>query len=242
MLKKLVLWGHRLNDYKEMFNLSDDVLSEKYIVEFGSGVTGFNAEMTQKGHRVVSIDPMYDLPLDEIKQLATEVFEVTVDTVKQNKDKYNWKNHNELTVLLNNRREGMQLFFNDFEQGRSDGRYLSLNEFKTKNKNRYEFDLALITHHLFVNYGNKGVEEHVELILEMIRLAGDVNIFPLLDKFGQNSKLLGPVMLALQQQNLGLEVCQVDSQLQKSGNAMLRVWAVECDLDKTKESHDLFLA
>lgn len=242
MLKKFILWGHRLTDYQEMFNLSDEALKEKHIVEFGAGATSFNTEMAKLGHKVISIDPMYEHPLAEIKKMVLEVFDETVCKIKQHPEKYNLKGADELAVLLSKRKEGMQLFFDDFETGRKQGRYLSPNEFYAQNQNAYVFDLALITHHLFVNYEDKEIDKHVELILQMIRLAGEVNIFPLIDKYGKNSVLLGPVMLALQQQNLGLEVCQVGSQLQKSGNAMLRVWAVECDLTNTKETNDLFIA
>lgn len=241
MFKKFVLWGHRLNDYKEMFNLSDDTLSEKQIVEYGAGVTGFNAEMNAKGFKVVSIDPMYDLTLKDIKTIVDEIFDTTVAKVKKNKDKYNWKNHEELTTLIDERRAGIELFYNDFELGREQGRYLGSMDAKLLKLEECNFDLALITHHLFVNFDDKGVGEHVELIEKMIELAGDVQIFPLLDKYGQISKLLGPVMLQLQQNNLGLEVCQVGSQLQKSGNAMLRVWAVECDV-KPLEKNNVFTA
>lgn len=242
MLKKFVLWGHRLSDYIEMFNLSNEALKEKNIVEYGAGVTSFNFEMHQAGRNVISIDPMYELPLSKIKEIAASLFDETVEKIKQNQDEYNLKSHEELSSILKARQQGMQLFFDDFEIGRREGRYLSPQEFKAKIQSRYEFDLALITHHLFVNYENKEIEEHVELIQEMIRLAGEVNIFPLIDKYGKNSELLGPVMLALQQMQLGIEVCQVGSQLQKSGNAMLRVWAVECDLEKPKDKNDLFMA
>lgn len=242
MLKKFILWGHRLSDYKEMFNLSDEALKEKHIVEFGAGATSFNVEMAKLGYKVISIDPMYEYPLDQIKNIVSEVFDGTVREIKQSPKKYNLKSKDELVALVSKREEGMQLFFDDFDKGRKQGRYLSPKEFYEQNQTGYVFDLALITHHLFVNYEDKEVDEHVELILQMIRLAGEVNIFPLIDKYGKNSVLLGPVMLALQQQNLGLEVCQVGSQLQKSGNAMLRVWAVKCDLTNAKESNDLFIA
>ena len=233
MLKKFVLWGHRLNDYKEMFNLSDEFLANNQIVEYGSGITSFNAEMAKLGRRVVSIDPMYALTLDDIKSHVSEVFELTLSKIKNNKEKYNWKNHDELAALIEMRRKGINLFYADFEKGREEGRYLTGIDPSVLTAENSCFDLALITHHLFVNFVDHGVDEHVALILEMIKIAGEVNIFPLLDKFGQISKLLGPVMLSLQQRELGLEVCQVGSQLQKSGNAMLRVWAVACEIKKS---------
>lgn len=242
MLKKFVLWGHRLNDYKAMFNLSESFLETSEIIEYGSGITSFNAEMTALGRKVISIDPMYALTLEEIKASVNEVFDATIETIKNNKEKYNWKNHDALKALIHSRREGIELFYNDFDQGIKEGRYLSCINPDILIAEDCCFDLALITHHLFVNFDDQGVEEHVALIHEMIKIAGEVHVFPLLDKYGQISKLLGPVMLSLQQSQLGLEVCQVGSQLQKSGNAMLRVWAVECALHNAKDSKDVFMA
>ncbi len=230
MLKKFVLWGHRLKDYQDMFDLTESSLHDKRIIEYGAGVTSFNAEMHQKGCKVISVDPMYGLPLQEIQQQVESVFDTTVAKIKANKDKYNWKNYGDMTGLLEERREGIEQFYQDFPEGAKQGRYLSLPHSHVLPLDDFAFDLALITHHLFVNYEDQGVEEHVALIKEMVRVAGEVRIFPLLNKYGQVSQLLGPVMLLLQQQDLGLEVRQVPSQLQKAGNAMLRVWAVKCEM------------
>ena len=230
MLKKFVLWGHCLHDYMEMFNLTEEMLAENKIIEYGAGVTSFNREMTDRQLKVTSIDPMYRLSLEEIKAKANSIFDTTVLKIKQNKDKYNWKTNQGLKELLEKRRQGMEIFYNDYEQGKSEGRYVVAEEGAALDCENYSFDLALITHHLFVNFGERGVEAHISLIKEMIRVAGEVRIFPLLSKNGQVSKLLGPVMLNLQQQDIGLEVRQVASQLQKSGNAMLRAWAVKCEV------------
>lgn len=228
MLKKFVLWGHHLSDYCEMFDLLEQDLADKKIIEYGAGATSFNAQMHAKGRVVVSVDPLYALPFDELKETVQDVFDTTVSKIKNNKDKYNWKSYGDLTALLEQRQQGIEQFLADFEQGKQQGRYVS----QLDNLQDYSFDLALITHHLFVNYGDKGASEHVELILEMIRVAGEVRIFPLLNKYGQVSQLLGPVMQMLQQKDIALEVRQVASQLQKAGNAMLRAWAVKCDVSE----------
>lgn len=230
MLKKFVLWGHTLKDYQEMFNLSDEILIDNRIVEYGAGATSFNFEMQQLGHKVVSIDPMYALNRSEIKNIVEETFETTVSKIKNNIDKYNWKSYGDLTSLLEERRQGLELFYNDFDLGRQQGRYLSFDEGQALEIEDYSFDLALITHHLFVNFAELGAAEHLNLIKEMVRVAGEVRIFPLLNKYGETSQLLGPVMLDLQQSDFALEICQVVSQLQKGGNAMLRAWAVKCDV------------
>ncbi len=229
MEKKFVLWGHHLKDYSEMFDLSRDDLSLK-IIEYGAGATSFNAEMNQKGVTVKSCDPIFHLKQDDLINYSRKTFEQTVKKMKGNPQKHCWKTIGEFEEMIESRRKGIELFLDDYPQGKLDGRYQQVQPNSSLPFEDYQFELALITHHLFVNYGEKGVEEHLTLILELLRVAGEVRIFPLLDKNGGVSKLLGPVMLKLQQENLSVEVRQVASQIQKSGNAMMRVWATECDV------------
>lgn len=231
MLNKFVLWGHCLKDYQAMFDLDDALLSKKKIVEYGAGVTGFNAEMHALARTVVSIDPLYQLDKTELKQETQRNFDATLEQIKADPDKYNWKKEGaSLSQLVEERQSGIALFFEDYELGKAEKRYLPIEAYQRLPFADFSFDLALITHHLFVNFGDKGVEEHVWLIKEMVRIAGEVRIFPLLNNVGEVSNLLGPVMLALQQQQLGLEVRQVSSKVQKAGNAMLRVWALQCEV------------
>ncbi|OJY02973.1 MAG: hypothetical protein BGO90_02450 [Legionella sp. 40-6] len=64
----------------------------------------------------------------------------------------------------------------------------------------------------------------------MARVAREVRIFPLIDKEGQTSELLGPVLLQLQKEQFGVEVREIDYHLHQAENAMLRIWAQKCDV------------
>ncbi|WNN90803.1 hypothetical protein [Gloeocapsopsis dulcis] len=57
-LNEVVPWGRTLEEYKLMFNLSEADLNTK-IFGCGDGLASFNAEMTQLGYSVVSVDPIY---------------------------------------------------------------------------------------------------------------------------------------------------------------------------------------
>ena len=61
-------------------------------------------------------------------------------------------------------------------------------------------------------------------------MASEVRIFPLIDREGNTSEFLGPVLLQLQKENYGVEVREVNYHLHKAENAMLRVWAQKCDV------------
>jgi hypothetical protein len=66
-LEEVVPWGRNLAEYRSMFSLSATDLNAK-ILGCGDGPASFNAEMTELGHSVVSIDPIYQFSTEQIEQ------------------------------------------------------------------------------------------------------------------------------------------------------------------------------
>ena len=92
----------------------------------------------------------------------------------------------------------------------------------------FSFDCALCPHSLFVD--DQTVDVLMAIIRELARVAKEVRIFPLSDTQGLPSPLLGPVLLGLNQENYGVEVRDVTSSQPSKGNAILRVWAQQCQV------------
>ena len=90
------------------------------------------------------------------------------------------------------------------------------------------FDLALCPDYLFTDENNQSIAFHLQQIIELARVAKDVRIFPLTDSQGLPSPLLGPVLLALQHDNYGIEVRDVTTLEHPKGGVMLHVWAQQC--------------
>ena len=90
----------------------------------------------------------------------------------------------------------------------------------------FTFDLALCPYSLFTDA--QTVDALMVMIRELARVAKEVRIFPLSDAQGLPSPLLGPVLLGLNQDHYGVEVRDVTSSRPSKGNAMLRVWAQQC--------------
>lgn len=222
----LVLWGHGLKDYREMFDLSDIDLAQT-ILECGCGPTAFNSEMLKRKQSIVSCDHLFSLDDQQLRGQVDEGFAQVMSTIKSNPERYLSKDAMTLEQLESSRKLGMNDFFEDYVKGREQGRYIAVN-FPNLPFDDFSFKLALSSHHLFVNAEHQSLSYHLQSILEMARVAHEVRIFPLTDSQGNASELLGPVMLSLQQNNLGVEVRQVPYRCQTNANAMLRVWAREC--------------
>lgn len=228
-MSKLVLWGHSLKEYREMFDLRDDDLAGS-ILECGCGPTAFNDEMLQHNHPILSCDPLFSLDHDQLQHKVEASTLDVLSTIQANPEQYLAEGGVSFADLQTSREQGLSQFFQDYAQGRAEGRYLAV-DFPCLPFDDFRFKLALSSHQLFVNSLQQDLSYHLQSILEMARVAHEVRLFPLTDSQGNPSELLGPVMLSLQQNNLGVEVRQVPFRCQTNANAMLRVWAQECVVD-----------
>ncbi|KTC73052.1 hypothetical protein Lbir_1104 [Legionella birminghamensis] len=227
-MSKLVLWGHHIDDYREMFDLGENDLKGR-ILEYGCGPSAFNLEVKPYTRSCISCDPLFSLDASTLKTKTSLVFEDMIAQVRQDHDKYNFADYGGLDGLIEKRRQGMNDFFSDFEQGKKEKRYQGIQNISLPFDSFY-FDLALSSHYLFAGLDNQNLDFHMAVIQELTRVAKELRVFPLIDRFDNPSPLLGPVLLLLQQKNYGVEVRTVPYHLQDKGNVMLRVWAQECEV------------
>lgn len=227
-MRKLVLWGHHVKEYQAMFALSDE-LNNSSVLEFGCGPSAVNATLASRGQVVASIDPLFKFELEPLRQDVLALFNSRAVQIKAKPAQFDVREYGGLDAFIAKRREGLELFFADFVAGRREQRYLPLTEgplpFITG-----LFDYVLSSHFLFADADTQSITYHLETICELARVAHEVRIFPLIDSQGTPSLLLGPVLLGLQQANYGVEVREVSYSLYPQGNAMLRVWAKQCEV------------
>ncbi|MBA3536679.1 MAG: hypothetical protein H0T84_08740 [Tatlockia sp.] len=227
-MRKLVLWGHHVDEYMEMFDLSAENMATN-ILEYGCGPSAVNAELYKKGQEIISCDPLFTLDKDTLYSKVSLIFADMEARVLRDQKDFDFSRYGSPGLLMDERQEGMAKFFADYEQGKKEGRYIGISEYAIPFTN-FRFDFALSAHYLFADLDDQDVDFHLQVIKELARIAKEVRIFPLIDRHNQPSPFLGPVLLGLQQDNFGVEVREVPYHLQPGGNAMLRVWAQECQV------------
>jgi hypothetical protein len=227
-MRKLVLWGHNVDECREMFDLSQEDVNSR-ILEYGCGPSAVNAQQFQETHQAVSCDPLFVLDKDTLSSKAIMIFAQMAEEIRKEQDQFDFSRAGSLEQLLEQRQKGMKQFFLDYEQGKAEGRYYGAADYHLPYPD-FSFDFALSSHYLFADLEEQSVDFHVNVIRELARLAKEVRIFPLIDKSGESSEFLGPVLLQLQKEGYGVEVREVAYHLHKSENAMLRVWAQKCDI------------
>lgn len=220
-LEEVVPWGRTLEEYKSMFSLSETDLNAK-ILGCGDGPASFNAEMTELGHSVMSIDPIYQFSAKQIEQRVRATYEPVISQVKQNPSKYIWKSFPNADELGKARLSAMERFLLDYESGKKEGRYLHQSlpilEFADD-----QFELCLCSHLLFLYSEQLSLDFHVASIYELLRIAPEVRIFPLLKLDGEISPYLELILEDLSNKGYEAQIQPVSYEFQKGGNQMLRI-------------------
>ena len=214
-------WGRTLEEYQLMFDLSEADLNAK-ILGCGDGPASFNVEMTKKGYSVVSIDPIYQFSTEQIKQRIQNTYELVISQVKQNPERYIWKNFRDADELGQARLAAMENFLVDYETGKDEGRYLSqlLPHLELADN---QFELCLCSHLLFLYWERLSLEFHRASIYELLRISTEVRIFPLLKLNGEPSPYVDSMIQELSSQSFNVQIQPVAYEFQKGGNQMLKV-------------------
>lgn len=220
-LEKVVPFGRSLAEYRSMFALSDKDL-DKAIIGIGDGPASFNAEMSALGKSVVSVDPLYIFHADEIERQFYTVVDDIIAQVKATPDDWVWSYHRSPEQLKENRINVLRRFVADYDKGKRAGRYV-IGELPGIDLPDGRFGLALCSHFLFLYSEHFSYDFHLEAILEMLRLAPEVRIFPLLTLMLQPSPYVLPLVEALESRGFHASVEKMDYELQRGGNQMLRI-------------------
>ena len=221
-LENVVPWGRNLEEYQNMFQLSEKDLQSK-ILGCGDGPSSFNFEVTKLNGNMTSIDPIYQFTKDEIQQRIDETSSVVSEQLKQNQNDFVWKSIKSVDELINIRLTAMNNFIKDYENGKKEKRYIH-NELPKLSFSNDSFDLVLSSHFLFLYSEHFDLQFHIDSILEMCRISKkEVKIFPLLDLKNQKSEYLEPILEELKRKGFEAKIIKTDYEFQKGANELLRI-------------------
>ncbi len=221
-LENIIPWGRSKKEYMEMFNLTKEDVTNKRIIGCGDGPSSFNTEVDYDDGQVVSVDPLYAYSKKEIMQRIDEVAEDVMAQVKANADKFVWKNIPDVESLEHMRIEAMMEFLMDYEDGLEEGRYIAA-ELPNLPFEDGSFDLALSSHLLFLYSDHLDEAFHKAAIEEMLRVAGEVRIFPLLTLENEPSPHVEPVKRHLASKGYTVTIEKSGYEFQKGGDKMMRI-------------------
>jgi hypothetical protein len=215
--ENIVPWGRSYTEYVTMFNLTPYFLSKK-VLGCGDGPASFNAVGNDFGGKITSIDPLYSLIKKDIEKQIDKSFNEVINQTRVNEDKFNWEMFGNLEGLGRIRMKSMLQFLDDYEQGVEEGRYIAA-ELPNLPFEDKSFDLALSSHFLFLYSEHLDLQFHRKAIEEMLRVATEVRIFPIVDLNANRSIHIDAIMKIFPNSVL----VKVNYEFQKGGNQMLKI-------------------
>lgn len=217
-LSSVVPWGRTLEEYKTMFNLSEEEL-KKSIASFGDGPASFNLEMTKLRNNVTSFDPIYQFGKEQILNRIEETKDIVMKQTRENKDNFVWTTIKDLNELEKMRMSAMYNFIEDFEEGKVENRYIPHELPNKTNFSHKYFDIGLSSHFLLL-YPDLGLDFHIKAIDEMLRICKEVRIFPILDLNAKESSMLKPI-IDNYNKSYDVKIEKTNYMFQKDGDKML---------------------
>jgi hypothetical protein len=213
----IVPWGRTFDEYQRMFDLNENDLKLK-ILGCGDGPASFNYELNQQGGNVTSVDPIYNLTRQEIQTRIDETFKNILIQAEANQDIFNWDVIKSVEGLGEIRMQAMQLFLASYDEGKAQRKYLpaALPDIPFA---AGEYDIALCSHFLFLYTDNLSYKFHVDAINEMLRVANEVRIFPLLDVNANESPYVSKIVSDFDIYDI--EIRRVGYEFQIGGNKQL---------------------
>ena len=145
-----------------------------------------------------------------------------VRETEANKDEFVWDHFGNPAGLIAARQGAMARFLEDYECGKENGRYLNAS-LPNLPFDDSEFDLAVCSHFLFLYSQQFSCDFHLEAIRELLRVANEVRIFPLLQLGSTPSPYVERVVEALTAVGHEVTIETVNYEFQRGGNQMMRV-------------------
>lgn len=220
-LENVVPWGRSFDEYVAMFALTERDLGRR-ILDCGGGPASFNAVAAKRGLDVTSLDPIYEFDADAIAQRIAETAPEIGAKLRANADEFVWTHFEDADDVVATRMGAMRTFLRDFAAPGADNRYIAgtLPELPFADG---RFGLALCSHFLFLYSEQHGVDFHVASIIELVRTAGELRVFPLLELGSTRSRHLTRVRDDLHERGLSTRIVPVNYEFQRGGNEMLVV-------------------
>lgn len=213
-------WGRRLDEYRAFFAL-DDVPRGTQILDIGGGPASFASEAVSAGYDVTAVDPIYAFDGQGIRSRFEATSKAMRAGFRAAAYRFNWSFYGSESLVHRRRLEALEWFLADFAHAGS-RRYVAAALPHLTFGDR-AFDLALISHLLFLYGDELDGTFHLAALREALRVAREVRVFPLLNLDGRPSSHLPGVIRALESDGYVVALQAVDFEFQRGATKMLRV-------------------
>lgn len=172
------------DEYKMMFDLTDDVLGHGSIVDIASGASSFTAEACRAGYEARAVDPTYGLSPELLRSQGKQEIATSTEKLNAVKAQYDWSYYGSIEAHRANRERSLQRFYEHYQHDKmsSGGCYVEGAFPKLPFADESQ-QLILCSHFLFLYHDQYDYDFHRSAIDEMVRICsagGQIRIYPLM--------------------------------------------------------------
>lgn len=217
-LGKLIVTPRPLFDYRNMFLLTDEELVAGPILDCPAGASPFAAQVRARGGQAVSVDPIYGPRAAVEARVAADLAHVH-EWLTAGPVGLDWSYLGSADALLRAFEVSADFFLADYAE---DSPHYVAAELPGLPFADGEFALTVSSHLLFTYPEYVSYDEHVEFLLEMVRVtSGEVRVCPVADPAGVPYARLGDVRTELTKHGIATELRPAKSAYSKGGDDIL---------------------
>lgn len=191
-------------DYQRMFGITAGDLNAGTILDCPSGASPFAAQVRLRGGSAVSVDPIYQLSLDEILNLVQTTLNRAPSWLEAEHPQVNRSFFGSPDALARGYQAAADLFTLDYQVNPSAYVNAGLPNLPFEDD---EFALTVSSHLLFTDPQDFVIKSEVDAICEMCRVTiGEVRIHPIVDARGQSVDAVGETRAQLEAASISTEI------------------------------------
>ncbi|SDW33388.1 methyltransferase domain-containing protein [Paenibacillus sp. PDC88] len=220
-LNRIIFIGRSYEEYEHMFQISNDDIASKRILDCPGGACSFTAVANQRGGKAKSVDIAYAYSWDILYAKGKEDIKHAMEQMSKAQDQYKWNYFSNLADLLDHRTHALGLSTTDRRANPENYIEAALPQLPFQDK---QFDLILSAHFLFM-YGERlSLQFHLDTLQEMMRVAEEeIRIYPIIQLDGRRYPLLDEVLSYVDREGWTSELVNVSYEFQRGANQMLKL-------------------
>ncbi|MGF1482763.1 MAG: class I SAM-dependent methyltransferase [Opitutales bacterium] len=221
-LDSVAFYGRTLREYRAFFQLSDADLNSRRILDVSAGCASFCAEATRLGAEVTAVDPLYDRSPTALAALARHDIAQVLARARSGEEGFVFSFFKDFDEVERLRRAALESFLSDYLHGRAQQRYVpgALPELPFADDS---FDCALCGHFLLLYAYQFSEAFHRAALGELLRVAREVRLYPLIQPDGTAPVFLDSLLLELRSQGHRATIVPLEYEFFRGANQMLQL-------------------
>lgn len=193
-LDRIIFIGRTYNEYMSMFDLTEEQLQGRRILDCPAGACSFTAEASAHGFDVIATDIAYTFDTDSLHAKGQQDIAHMLEHMQTAEHEYDWTMMQTIEQLGNTRLFALETFCQDRAQ--HDQRYIfgTLPQLQLPDNS---VDLTLSAHFLFMYADRLNLSFHIQCLREMMRVTTqEIRIFPLINLYGERVSFIEEAIFA----------------------------------------------